>query len=77
MSPKIIHKYQADVLQKLFLKANIDPLKENPFEALKKIDWTLVKGEVSLAENLHVSVEKYPQFSLCAVVELGMGVEPI
>jgi hypothetical protein len=62
-SPESSPKYQTDVLQKLFLKANVNPLKENPFEALKKIDWTLVNGEMSLDRNLHILAEKYPQFN--------------
>lgn len=56
-------KYQLDVLQKLFFKANVNPLTEDPFIQLKKIDWSTVKADLTLAENLHILVEKYPNYN--------------
>ncbi len=63
MTIKIQRKYLLDVLQKLFLKANVDPLSQDPNAELKKIDWTIIKAELTLSENLHALVEKYPRYS--------------
>jgi hypothetical protein len=56
-------KYQLDMLQKLFLKANVDPLKEDPWAELKKIDWKVVDPSLTLAENLHTLKTKYSDYS--------------
>lgn len=56
-------KNQLDMLQKLFLKANIDPLKEDPLVELKKIDWKIVSESLTLAEKLHALKDKYPDYN--------------
>jgi hypothetical protein len=56
-------RFQLDLLKKLFLKTNFDPLTQDPWEALKRIDWSLVKGDLTLAGNLQALKAKYPSFS--------------
>jgi hypothetical protein len=56
-------RFQIDLLKKLYLKANIvDPTKEDPWNALKRVDWTLVNSGHSLTENLTALKTKYPKY---------------